>query len=352
MDIEKETAVKGMYGNIGTWYGYPYSPVERLCPPIAPAENLRRYMAGERYEWIPDLTSDQVDLTPECIPDVVACGFAGGLDAFGVKWIPDEAAPDLPSFVEPGFTVLDEIAKWRDLEFPDVDSWDWETCGKEYREFYADDDRLLRGIILSGFFERLISIMGFQNAALSLITEPDEVAAFFDALADVNCRIVDHYVDDFGCGAIMLHDDWSAQRSPFFSPDVATELLVPAMGKVVEHAHARGAIFTHHSCGNGVALIPAIMASGADGWQAQVDAFDLEAACEAIGDSFALEIYPPVPDEVTPDTLDAYLGQMLSHADGHRFLCEFGDFDPERAPKTRIANYRISRIKALEAQRA
>jgi len=353
MSIDKEAEVRGMYQQLGTWYGYPYTPVQRLNPPIPAGENLRRYMMGEDYEWVPDVCADLIDVTPECIPDVVACGFGGGLDAFGVKWIPDTNAEDLPSFVEPGFTVLHDITKWREeLRFPDVDSWDWAACGKKYREFYADDDRMLRGIILSGFFERLISLMGFQNAALSLIMEPEEVAALFDALADVNCKIIDHYVDDFGCGQVMLHDDWSAQRAPFFSLDTAMDLLVAPMKKVIDHAHERGIIFTHHSCGNAVDLIPAMIAEGADAWQGQVDSFDLDDALAAAGDNLVLEIYPLAPDDIAIGEVDEFVRKELAPAFARRFLCEIYDYDPDRCFETRRAAYRVGREMAIQAKAA
>lgn len=343
-DPEKELQTRGIYPQTGTWYGNPYMPVERLTPPISPAENLLRYYRGEDYEWIPDLSSDSLDITPDCIPDVTASSYTGGLDAFGVKWIPVGDGSMLPAFVEPGFLLLEDIADWRDLEWPDVDAWDWEGYGKVFRENHRDDDRLRRGTLLSGYFERLISIMTFENAAMALVEDPESVTEFFDKLTELNLKIMDHYFDDFGCQAFLIHDDWSAQRSPFFSLKTAMELIAPQIKKLADHAHARGAIFTLHSCGNGVDLIPAFKASGIDAWQAQESALELDKARELCGDDLHLELYPVLADELRGQALEDYLDDLMrNHCLPHRGLLLLMDYDFDRLPTTRKTLYRLGR---------
>lgn len=350
MSLEEEMKVTSEYGHIGTWYGAPYANIERLNPPIPVGENLARYIKGEDFEWVPDPTTDFIDFTPECIPDVVAQGFGGGLDAFKVKWIPDESAPDLPAFVEPGFILLDDICDWNDLEFPDVDSWDWEENGMQYREFYKDDDRLKRGILLSGFFERLISVMGFEGAALAMLEEPDEVRALFEALADINIEIINHYIDDFGCAAVMLHDDWAAQKAPFFSPDLTMEIVMPALKRVVDHAHSRGILFTMHSCGNGLGHIPAMKAAGVDGWQAQFGAFDMDEALKEIDNAFVLETYPFVPEGIQGEEFEQFFRDCLSCTKQYKFLFLFYEYDPVRALEGRKMLYKIGRELAVSGE--
>lgn len=344
----KELQGRGMYPVEGLWYGAPYTPVERLTPPITPRENLLRFYKGEKYAWIPDIVSDQIDITPECNPDVKAQGYEGGYDAFGVKWIPVENA-ELPAFVEPGFILLEDIAEWKNLKWPDPDEWGWQEAAEQYNRTYEGDDRLRRGVILSGYFERLISVMGFEGAAMALLTDPDSVAEFFDKLTELNSRIMDHYIDDLDCESIMIHDDWSAQRSPFFSLETAEELLVPPLKKLVEYAHSRGVIFTLHSCGNGLGLVPAIKKTGADAWQVQIDALDGEAAYEACGDDLMMESYPLIPEGIHGEALEAFLRDtMKTFCICHRGLIDFYDFDADRWPETRKLIYKVGRELAGE----
>lgn len=344
----EEMKSRGMYKIEGLWYGAPYTPVERLNQPITPRENLLRYYRGKKYAWIPDIVSDQIDITPECNPDIKACGYEGGLDAFEVKWIPVEGGM-LPAFVEPGFILLEDIADWRNLKWPNPDAWDWEGDAKKYQETYKDDDRLRRGVILTGYFERLISIMGFENAAVSLLTDPEEVAAFFEHLTELNIRIMDHYIDDLGCESIMLHDDWSAQRSPFFSLETARKLLVPPLKKLTDYAHARGILFTLHSCGNGLDLVPAIKETGADAWQVQIDAVDEMAAYEACGDELMMECYPVLPEGIHGEELEACIRTTLEKfCIRHRALVDFYDMEEGRWQETRRLIYKVGRAMVLK----
>ena len=348
VDFEKELQSQGIYPQTGTWYGAPYNPIERLTPPISPAENLLRYYRGEDYEWIPDICSDCVDITPDCIPDVVASGYDGGLDNFGVKWIPVGDGSKLPSFVEPNFVLLEDIADWKDLVWPDVDNWDWERYGRTYCENHKNDDRLRRGVLLSGYFERLISIMTFEEAAVALITDPESVTEYFDKLTEMNLKIMDHYIKDFGCQSILIHDDWSAQRSPFFSLQVAQELLAPQVKKLADHAHAQGVIFTLHSCGNGADLVPAMKAAGVDAWQAQGSVVEPH-FYEACGDDLLIECRVFFPEGLAGEELEKTLEDILrSRCTNHRNLPYFFEFDPERLPKLRRAVYKVSRKLAAE----
>lgn len=349
---ENELQSQGMYRQEGTWYGAPYMPVERLNPPITPAENFRRYLRNGDYQWIPDPAADLYDITPDCDPDTIACGYEGGIDEFGVKWVPDVSNPELPSFVEPGFLLIDDIADWKELTFPDVESWDWKGCAAKYNETLAGDDRMRRGIIWSSYFERLISIMTFENAAVALLEDPDSVDEFFEEMDRINLQKIDHFMDDFHCELIMIHDDWSAQRSPFFSPSIGTDLLAPHIRKLSDHVHEKDGFFILHSCGNGVNMIPAMKAAGVDGWQAQYDAIDLDAAYEAIGDDFILETYPPLPDGVRGMELYQYLkGFYDRYAGKHRILLEYFDYDPERGEETRRSLYCAGRRRAMELKR-
>lgn len=345
---ESELDVRGEYGSVGTWYGYDYPPVQKLNSPISPAENFRRYMAGEDYEWIPDLCSDMIEITPACNPDVDASDFTGGYDVFGVKWIPVPGG-QVPAFVEPGFVVLDDVTQWEKLPWPDVDAWDWAACAAECNAGYAGDDRVRRGVLLSGYFERLIAVMGFEEAAIAMIEEPEAVSAFFEKLTDMNIQILDHMIDDFGCTTIKMHDDWSSQKAPFYSLATCREVIVPHFRRLVAHAHARGVTFTHHSCGNGVGLIPAMQDIGSDAWNAQYTAIDLDAAEEKANAHPILEISYDLPAELRGEALFKTIYDVMSrYCRGRRCLIKFSDPEPERAFESRKLIYKASRMIALE----
>lgn len=193
--------------------------------------------------------------------------------------------------------------------------------------------------------------MGFEEAAVSMLTDPESVEEFFNELTKVNIQIMKHYIEDFGCQSIMIHDDWSSQRAPFFSVEIVEELLVPQLKKLVDYAHERNVIFTLHSCGNAQMLIPAMIAAGVDAWQAQYDALDLDAAYEACGDDLIFESYPEISEEIRGAELEAYIRETLEKfCVKHKGLLEFYDFDEERVLETRKLIYKIGRELAVEGK--
>lgn len=348
---KKELEVNGMYSHYDDWYGSPYPPVYKLQQPLTPKENLIRYYTGGEYEWIPDPYADLVEITPHCNPDCDAQDFEGGYDAFGVKWIPaEEEGAMLPSFVEPGFIVLDDINDWRELNWPDVDSWGWKEHAKNFNEALKDDNRMRRGLILSGYFERLISLMSFEEAAVALVAEPEETAAFFEKLTDMNIKIADHFIDDYHCGMIKLHDDWSAQRSPFFSPDTCEEVIYPAVKRLVDHIHAKGCLFVLHSCGNGEKLIPIMKKLKIDGWQLQENALeDYAKVQKKVDNAFVMEPYPDIPFGIHGEELEKFVETtMREKCNGSKCTIMFNEYEEDRIEESRKAIYKVGRKLALE----
>lgn len=249
-----------------------------LNPPISPRENYIRAAKHQNPLWIP-MKSDAVNFAPRIYPDNVARAFVvegqpydgpvGGPDIFGVTWkyIPVAGG----SMVEPGKPFLSDISQWKEkVRFPDIDSWDWEKSAEENREF-LNTDRLITAWIFSGMFERLISFVDFEAAAVALIDEDqqDDVKELFQALTDYYRNLIDHFVDYYHIDAVFFHDDWGSQRAAFFSLETCREMLVPYMKQIVDHCHSRNVLFDFHSCGKNESLVPAMIECGMDMWGGQ-----------------------------------------------------------------------------------
>ena len=112
----------------------------------------------------------------------------GGRDWFGCLWKYSEAAqaaaPDISEH------LLEDICDWREVvKFPDLDAWDWEKAVELDNMDKADrEHQVVNVMMLNGMFERLHVLMGFEEALCALLTEPEEVGAFFDAMADFKCK--------------------------------------------------------------------------------------------------------------------------------------------------------------------
>lgn len=251
--------------------------------PITPRENYIRAVRDRDPMWIPDYY-DQVTLCPACYPDAIARGFVmgpemvdymddakkGGKDAFDIDWIYEPLVGG--SMVKPGSPLLEEISQWKErVHMPDVESWDWAGSKARFAEFLKTETHIKVMWIFTGFFERLISLLDFENAAMALIDDDqkEDVHAFFSACCDAYEKIIRHYKDDFDCDVIYMHDDWGSQRAPLFSAETCMEMIVPYFKRLVDYTHSLGMLFEIHSCGFNELLTDCYLACGVDVWAPQ-----------------------------------------------------------------------------------
>lgn len=191
-----------------------------------------------------------------------------GKDWFGVQWQyepgVDAQAPD--STAAP---VLEDICDWRDVVvFPDIENWDWEEAVKIDKVDEIDrENQLFEIMFVNEPFERLHMLMGFENALCALLTDPEEVEAFFDAFMDWKIRLMEKVITYYKPDVLMFHDDWGAQNSMFFSPEIWRQMIKPRIKKAVDRCHEMGVQFDMHSCGKMEEIVPEFVDIGIDAWQ-------------------------------------------------------------------------------------
>ena len=233
--------------------------IEEYNYPVSKRVALRAAVEGKPV-WLPDRFETQ-EFSPRILPDNVVRGMvcdgepfdknadAGGTDMFGVEWVYVPVAGG--SMEKPGNSyLLENVNDWkRIISFPNIYDWDWNVAAIANKN-YIDSNRSVQVTILSGWFERLISFMGFENAATSLLDEDqiDSVKELMLALTDLYIDIVDSIVKYFpDVDNFLCHDDWGSQVAPFFSKDIAANIFVPAMKKLTDHIHKIGCYAVLHS---------------------------------------------------------------------------------------------------------
>lgn len=250
-----------------------------VSTPITVQENLFRMLDGKKPLWHPK-DIDYVMFDPRIVPDntaraqtfefhTLAPEEKGGKDMFGIEW---EFIPQVGgSMVRPGHPAVRDINDWESqVQIPDVSRYDWEGCAKENAGFFVEGYPIYVQIV-NGLFERLISFMDFENAAVALIDEEQKpgVHRLFDKLADIYDELFACYQKYFGVNMICFHDDWGGQHAPFFSLDTCREMLLPYLKRIFDSAHRRGMYVDFHSCGKHENLTPAMIEAGADMWYPQ-----------------------------------------------------------------------------------
>ncbi len=238
--------------------------------PISYRENGRAIFLDKKPCWcgtVSDMGSLNSDVYNEKLSRMNKEG--GHFDAFGVKWIFEPTAGGTIS--EAGHPLFDDVNDWKTaIKMPNVDEWDWQADA----DAHPTDTRFLVNMTpVNGFgFERLISFMDFVNVAMALVDEDQEDALkeLLDALGDLGCQVVDKVCEYWPTVDIFtLHDDWGAQKAPFFSEEVAREIFLPSLKKICDHIHEKGCYVQLHSCGHTEDRINIFVEAGIDTWQMQ-----------------------------------------------------------------------------------
>jgi len=243
--------------------------------------------------------------------------------------------------VKPGKPALTDICNWREqIAMPDLDAMDWEGSAAKNKAF-LDTTQARELCMLSGLWERLISLMDVDNAAVALIDEDQQegVHDFFSTLCDLYDELIDRYATYFDLDMIVMHDDWGTQRAPFFSLDTCREMIVPYMKRVVDACHRNGLIFELHCCGMNETLVPAMIEAGVDLWCGQTmnDFEKLSAMYPDSCLSFGVTL-PPLDESATEDEVAALAKQYFNTYKDRRAV--FTGLDP----RMRDALYREARL--------
>lgn len=287
-------------------------PMRVYNRPISNKENWKLLYRDKHPMWVP-YDIDNMLFCPAIYPDAACRALvmeavpfdpitqAGGPDMYGTEWVyqPENNG----SMVVPGEPRIKDMNDWKDIiTRPDIDSWDWEGCAAANKE-YLNSGYYNIFQILTGWFERMISLMDFSEAALALIDEDQEDAVheFLDATSEDMCKMIDKIATYFPeIDEILIHDDWGGQASPFFSQETAMEMIVPHMKKVTDHIHSKGMTAQLHSCGHGESRIEAFIAAGWDAWEPQ-PMNDIAGLYEKYGDKILLMLDPGMPEDATEE---------------------------------------------------
>ncbi|MCI8280772.1 MAG: hypothetical protein HFI76_03515 [Lachnospiraceae bacterium] len=247
-------------------------------------ENMLRAYHHEQPQYVPNgfLDFDIMDSFGERY-----FGEGTGDDWFGVNWT---YTPELHSQTEtPGQELLKDLEGWQEkISMPDLDSYDWEQIAQEITAGWDREHKVSLCMLLNGPFERMMSLMGFENAMCAFYETPDEVKELFEAITEHKCRYIRILKKYFQLDIVAFHDDWGNNQNMFFSMDMWREFIKPCIQRVIDAVHEEGMIFEMHSCGYIKPTIPELVEMGIDSIQPLQYCNQVEEIKERFGDQILL----------------------------------------------------------------
>ena len=222
-------------------------------------ENFMRIMRGECPEWIPTYTfgkrpgdteePDTCKIMPGFISDYRRTD--GAKDIWGVKHIIYKEGMGA-SIPEPGFILLDDITKWRDvIKAPNLDDVDFEAMAKRDMEragLNRNETALIYNLHV-GFFQNLMAFMGFSDGLMALLEEPEECQELLNYICDFYVDFAERSIDYYKPDVYAITDDTATEFTPFISLDIFREMFMPLYERQAEVARKRGIPLEMHNCG-------------------------------------------------------------------------------------------------------
>lgn len=253
---------------------------------LSEKDNYLLLLKGEMPEYVPHFDYRWF-YGPACVnknrnPDL------SGFDMFGVEFIP-EALAGGGALPKPGQFMFDDIRKWRDyVKKPDFSDVNWELMAQ--KDLSERPHEFLNIGITSGlgFFQSLISFMGFTEGLVACVEEPEEVKSLmeflFEIFSDLGKKFVQYYKPD----VMWFPDDIAHELNPFVSLETFRELFLPYWRRYTQVFLNEGVLVQHHNCGHIEAFIPDVVKMGACCWDPAQPSNDLVAIKKKYGNKFAI----------------------------------------------------------------
>jgi hypothetical protein len=214
----------------------------------------------------------------------------GGKDIWGVPYIPTYETGNalLP---EPDNFILKDIRQWRDvIKAPSLEGIDWEDMVKKHVE-QSGIDRTQTAMALNlhfGYFQHLMSFMGFSEGMIAMFEEPDEVMELLTYICDFFIEVAENVIDLYKPDILTLMDDTAAWGASFISPQMYKDMLIPFHDRWAKMGRDRGLKMTMHNCGKCEDILDYLVEMGINLWDPAQTCNDLEAVKAKYGNKLVI----------------------------------------------------------------
>ncbi len=216
-----------------------------------------------------------------------------GLDWFGSKWIAPKGFGPLM-----GATITEDGCPCDDAEdairfvptAEQVRAFNWKGWADEVLQGYDPDEQILFCRSMTGFFERLHCLIGFENALCAFYEDPESVEALFAAILEYKKTVVDCVCDVMKPDIFCFDDDYGTANATFMSPDMWREFFPRYWKPLVDYVHEKGMKFELHSCGYITPLVGDFVELGMDSLQPVQTHNNLREIKEKYGDKIVLRL--------------------------------------------------------------
>jgi hypothetical protein len=264
-------------------------------PSLSPKENYLRFLRHEETEYVPFMllpTGGDVTIRGLLEPTGSGTKSNGFRDGFGVRWEASDSAAGarLPA---PGEFILKDITQWKKIvAIPDVEQYDWQKFAEEEDALFKfDRDTIVSWFIApgGGIWLRLASLMGFEEAMIAMIEEPEACNDLFTAVTDYTIRLAEKAAKYYKADVFVNADDIATEQNLFMSPETYRKLIKPHHKRLCDAVKNLGMIPVQHTCGHAESCVEDYIETGAAAWNSVQPSNDIAGLLDKYGDRFSFE---------------------------------------------------------------
>lgn len=190
-------------------------------------------------------------------------------DAWGVTLRWDADQPGVMPLEGEEYLVCPDITRWRETVIaPDIESREFDYTDVLGQKAYAHSQgKLAMGFTPIGIFELLHNLLGFENALMDFLIEPEEMHELLDYLTEFRMKYFKLIAENIHPDVMLFHDDWGSKYNLFMSPEVWREFIKPAYVKIYGYLREQGIIIMHHADSHLELIAEDLEELGIDIWQ-------------------------------------------------------------------------------------
>jgi len=213
------------------------------------------------------------------------------IDRWGTTITWPEDQPAAVPHVTSENKVIKDIENWRnEVKVPDLIancSTGWEPAQELVQKIH-DEDKLAMGFMGTGMFEQIHALMGFEDALMGLLTDPEDMDDLIEAIFNYRCTYAQLLVDNLKIDAICSHDDWGTKTSLFMKPETWREFFKERYRKFYKIFKDAGIIVIHHADSYCEPIAEDMVDVGIDVWQGALYTNDIPAIQKKLGGRMAI----------------------------------------------------------------
>lgn len=260
-----------------------------------PKENFLRLMKNDSPKWLGD-PWDCFNQGPALGPILLdAISMTSGrsnpgegvkVDRWGVTWDWPEGQPGAIPIADEKYRVLKDIAQWREVlnfdNLPPEEHIPWDLPAK-INPPLDRENKLVMIPSFCGMFEFAHLVLGFEQAMVDFMTEPEEMFAMLSAYTDWKIKTAAMVIDKMQPDVIHSQDDWGDKRSIFLPPTVWREQIKPHYERYYGYIKSRGVLIQHHCDCVAHEVAEDMVDLGIDMWQGVIPQNDIPGIIERTG---------------------------------------------------------------------